>query len=139
MKTKRILILVLVIAVITALLVWKYTFRKTESSVESQKAEVVVTASDLLAAFETDEDQANTLYLDKIVQVTGRVESVSEDSLGVSVYLKENDAISGILCSFGKGSMEPSSLQAGNIISIKGICTGYLMDVVMNKCSLEGD
>jgi hypothetical protein len=140
MKKKYIVLLILIaLAAASAVTVWKYTFRKAESSVVSKKADVEIAASDLLNAFETDENQANTLYLDKIVLVTGKIETVSEDSIGLSVYLKESDSVSGILCSFEKGSVEPSSLQSGNIVRIKGICTGYLMDVVMNKCSLEGD
>jgi len=133
----RYIIAFIVVAIIAFILVWKYTFRKTESSVASQKAEVEITAAELLSQFETDEVAANELYLDKIVMVTGPVESVSEDSIGISVYLKENDAMSGIICSFDRAAGEIESVEKGITVKIKGICSGYLMDVVMNKCSLE--
>ena len=68
--------------------------------------------------------------------VSGTVDSVTEDSLGYSVYLKEKDAISGIVCSFDKSSIDSARVKPGAQINVKGICTGYLMDVVLNKCSL---
>jgi hypothetical protein len=133
----RYVIAFVIIAMVIAFMVWKYTFRKTESSVSSQKADVELSAVELLKAFEQDENAANTLYLDKIIQVTGNVESVSEDSVGISVYLKEKDAVSGVICSFEKSAGEIDAVEKGMPVTIKGICAGYLMDVVMNKCYLE--
>jgi len=138
MKTKyRYILAFVILALLAAVLVWKYTFRKSDISVASQKADVEIAASKLLQAFETDENAANALYLDKIVLVSGIVESISEDSLGVSVYLKESDAVGGVICSFDKSAIDVSMAKKGLPLSIKGICTGYLMDVVLNKCSLE--
>lgn len=133
----RYILAFVVLAVAAAVFVWKYTFRPSDSSVASQKADVEIEATELLHAFETDENAANMLYLDKIVVVSGTVESVSEDTLNISIYLKNSDAIAGIICSFDKKNLEISSVGKGMSVRVKGICTGYLMDVVMNKCSLE--
>jgi hypothetical protein len=138
MKTKyRYVLAFVVLALLAAVLIWKYTFRESASSVATQKADIEMEATKLVQAFEMDESVANALYLDKIVLVSGTVESVSEDSLGVSVYLKDSDALSGIICSFDKTALAVSSVEKGTTVRVKGICTGYLMDVVMNKCSLE--
>jgi hypothetical protein len=106
-------------------------------NVSSEKLDYAITASGLLQAFETDENAANALYLDKILLVSGTIESVSSDSLGISVYLKEGDAIAGVICSFEKESIDTALIRKDNQVKVKGICTGYLMDVVLNKCSLE--
>lgn len=138
MKTRyRYLLAFVILAAAAAVFVWKYTFRPSESSVASKKADVEIAASELLHAFETDENVANMQYLDKIVVISGTVESVSEDSLGISVYVKNSDAIAGIICSFDKKNLEITDVSKGMSVRIKGICTGYLMDVVMNKCSME--
>jgi hypothetical protein len=129
-------ILLLVVALGGALVVWKYTFRKSDLNVALQKVDVEITAADLLQAFESDESKANELYLDKVLLVTGAVESVSEDSVGISVYLKIPDDLSGIICGFDK-TASVESVEKGSVVRIKGMCTGYLMDVVMNRCSLE--
>lgn len=138
MKNKfRYILAFLLLAVIGAILLWKYAFRETESSVASQKADFTITVPGLLEAFEKDETGANALYLDKVLLVSGMVESISADSLGYSVYLKENDSVSGVICSFDKNSLDTALIKKGMQVSIKGLCTGYLMDVVLNKCSLE--
>jgi hypothetical protein len=111
-------------------------FSQMIKMIESKKADVEINAADLLNAFETDEAKANELYLGKIVSVTGIVESVSEDSVGISVYLKENEAFAGIICSFDRSADNVTSIDKGNTVEIKGICTGYLMDVVLNRCAV---
>lgn len=132
----RNLLIVVAIGLVIGLLALLYTFRKTAVTVESKKAEVEIKAAELLKAFESDEANANDLYLGKIVSVSGIVESVSEDSVGISVYLKEKDAFAGILCSFDKSVNDVTSIDKGDFVEIKGICTGYLMDVVLNRCAL---
>jgi hypothetical protein len=138
MKTRYwYLLIFIVLALVVAVWVWKYTFRPAESTVSGQKADAEIAATQLLQSFETNEADANALYLDKILMVSGTVESVTEDSLGISVYLKDSDAMAGIMCSFDKDYRQASALQKGLPVTVKGICTGYLMDVVLNKCSLE--
>ncbi len=128
------ILLFLILALITGVAVWKYTFRESESNVASHRTEVTIDAPGLLQAFETNEDSANMKYRDKVILVTGTVGSVTKDSLGYSVYLKEKDAISGIVCSFDKSSFDSVRVKPGAQINVKGICMGYLMDVQMNKC-----
>jgi len=132
----RNLLILLAAGLVIGLVALLYTFRKTEVTVESKKADVEIDAAGLLDAFETDEAGANDLYLGKIVSVTGKVESVSEDSIGISVYLKEDEDFAGIICSFHKSATDVTSIEKGNIVEIKGICTGYLLDVVLNRCAL---
>lgn len=132
----RNLLIVLAIGLFAALLALLYIFRKSAVSVESKKADVEIDAGSLVHAFENNESEANELYLGKIVSVKGKVESISEDEVGISVYLKNDDDIAGIICSFDKSAKDISTIRRGDMVQIKGICTGYLMDVVLNKCAL---
>jgi hypothetical protein len=138
-KKLRYIIAFLILALIAAFIIWKYTFRKSDVSTESKRPDYKMEASGLLQEFETNETTANSLYLDKIVVVTGTIASVTEDSVGISVYLKEQDAMSGVICSFDKTALNKSAVDTGLTVSIKGICTGYLMDVVMNRCALANN
>jgi len=133
-KRIRFILVFLIVALIAAVAAWKYTFKKSESNVASHKTEVTIDAPELLQAFEINEDSANMKYLDKVILVSGTVGSISKDSLGYTVYLKEEDAISGIVCSFDNASFDSALVKPGSQINVKGICTGYLMDVIMNKC-----
>ncbi len=138
-KKLRYVIIFMVLAVIAAVAAWMYTFRVSKPSVASSKTDRTISADELLRAFETNEDSANTMFLDKVLLVSGMVNNVTRDSLGYSVYLKNNEDISGIMCSFDAGALDTSAVRPGSHVNIKGICTGYLMDVVINKCAVSSE
>jgi hypothetical protein len=138
-RKKKYLLVIAIIALALALFVLKYAFRKSDTSVAGKQAMIEVTVSEILQTFDSNEKLGDSLYLDKIIIVSGKVESVSEDSTGVTIYLKEDDAVSGVLCSFSKDVVQSSGIAKGEHLRIKGICTGFLMDVVMNRCVLEND
>lgn len=138
-RKKKYLLVIAIIALASALFVLKYTFRKSETSVAGKQTQIEVTVSEILQTFESNEKLGDSLYLGKIINVSGKVESVSEDSTGVTIYLKEDNAVSGVLCSFSKDVINVSNVAKGERLIIKGICTGFLMDVVMNRCVLEND
>ena len=52
-----------------------------------------------------------------------------------TVILNDGSSISSVICQFEKENVwEVKDLKEGDNITIKGICTGYLMDVVMVRC-----
>jgi len=128
---------IVIIVIVGILLIWRYLFRSTDDSVKDVKVNVEIIATDLLQAYETDEDEANNLYLNQIIKVTGYVSEIDELESGFSVYLKDNDETSGILCGFSKKSFSDKSVIVGDSVTIKGLCTGYLLDVVLNKCAWD--
>ena len=48
----------------------------------------------------------------------------------------EKGKTSGVMCSFDKNVIKKDAVKPGDSVNIKGICNGYLMDVIMNKCVL---
>jgi len=136
-KKWTIISIVIVVLVISFTIGLFRVFKKAELSVSGQKVALEISAPDLLKAYETKEVDANLKYNGKIIGVTGIVSEVKEDQQNVSVYLKEKDAISGVMCSFDKSAIKPHDIKTGQQIKLNGICTGYLMDVLLNKCALE--
>jgi Na+-translocating ferredoxin:NAD+ oxidoreductase RnfG subunit len=138
MKRKTIIVLILFIAaIIVALVVWKWTFKKSDVSMASQKADVEIEADILTQEYENNEEAANAKYLGKVIVVSGIISSLNEEEQGLSVYLKKSEDMSGVMCTFSKDEVDTTLIKVGNKIKIKGICDGYLMDVKLNKCSLE--
>lgn len=136
-KTIWFAIAIVFLGLIVAIFIWLYAFRKADLSVASQKAETEIAATDLLKKFESNETEANTTFLGKVIIVSGTIDKITEDSTNVSVYLKNPEDISGVMCGFNKTMIDKTTIKTGSTLRIKGICTGYLMDVVLNKCSLE--
>ncbi|MBN2350134.1 MAG: hypothetical protein JXJ22_14945 [Bacteroidales bacterium] len=135
---KKLQFLVLGVVLILAILFFsvKWAFRPASKSVEKEKADFTMEASALAGEFEIDEQKANVMYLDKVIQVKGIIDNISDEKTVISVTLKDPESLSGVICSFDKSSLTITQLTPGEKITVKGICTGYLLDVVLSKCAL---
>lgn len=130
---KKLLLAIAVLAIIGAIIVYKM-WTKPHKDVEASKA-INVNATALVEAYEKDEAGANTLYLDKVLQVTGVVESVKTNQDGGAVITLKGSTMGVVQGTIEKaGGALP---QAGSSITIKGICTGYLTDVILVRCVVE--
>jgi type II secretory pathway pseudopilin PulG len=137
MPRKYIILAILALAAILfVILALKWVYKPAKSTVASEKAVAEVTASTLISAFSTDEQDANTTYLGKVIIVNGPIYGITEDSTTVSVTLKGPEDIAGVICSFNKKNIDRSDLTNGQQLKAKGKCDGYLLDVVLTKCSL---
>lgn len=132
---KKILILIIIIVTLVGGGVGFYLFNKKVAGLEKVKVDYKITASMLYDAFESQEQEANVKYLNKVLLVEGTVVKVEIDKKYSSIILKADNAlVGGINCSFNH---EIEGVSRGDTISIKGICQGYLMDVVLNNCNIE--
>lgn len=122
--------LIILIGAITTFIV----FRPAANTVKNEKPDFILTASELVMAFEAGEEQANQKYLGKVISVSGMIEEMTHQTEGTTIVLNANDAMGAISCQFAD---KQPHLPAGSVIIIKGQCAGYLMDVILSKCALE--
>jgi len=107
-----------------------YVWNMPPRDVSKEKG-LEITASAIFDSFSTNESRANTLYLNKAIQVTGEITEVKKNQAGqIVVYLKSGDPIFGVNCTFKN---DPGPLQKNSTITFKGVCTGYLSDVIINQ------
>lgn len=113
-------------------------FTKAPEEVLNITPDYTLEASLLYEEYESDEEAANAKYLDKVIQVTGPVAEILLNNDGeINLIVKEEGDFSGVNCSFAKDEQdELASLEFGDKVTIKGFCTGMLMDVVLNRCVL---
>jgi hypothetical protein len=133
MKTKQILFISIV--VITGLLlgVAYYEYNKKAPEVADLTAEQI-SAVDLFKHFTSNETQANESYLNKALQVSGNVLEVKENQNNqLQIILDAGDPMFGIACTMDQSL---KNIKPGDHVTIKGICTGYLNDVVIIKSLL---
>jgi flagellar basal body-associated protein FliL len=131
-KWVKVLLIIVVIGILGAAGVVYYVYNRPHRDVTKEKG-VQLSAQALYDAFRTNETEANKLYLDKAVEMTGEVAEVSTNQDGnVVVNFKTNDPLVVINCTFKEN---PGVLQPGQTITFKGICTGYIPDanVVINE------
>ena len=109
-------------------------WNKPHRNVEAAKA-ITVAATQLATAYESDEPRANSQYLDKVIEVTGEVSEVSKNQKGEEVITLKGSDMSGIICTLeGAAAVE---IKPAASVTLRGICTGYLTDVVLVRCKIK--
>ena len=122
----------LLVAASTAFFLYTRVYNKPHKDVVGSDAAYTVSAEEILDEFMSHEDNANHRFLDKIVRITGKIQSI-ETANGMAILtLGSGDGPGGVIC-----NMDPSEnkrvleLKVGQELEVKGICTGYLLDVVI--------
>ena len=137
MKGKKIVISVLVLVIALAVVGYKI-YNKPHVDVASEKADITITATNLFADFSNDEEKANATYLDKIVEVKGVIGKIAKEEEKVIINLNTGDDFGSVLCHLSDPSTgKVKDIKEGESIKVKGICTGFLMDVVLVKCEIN--
>jgi hypothetical protein len=134
---KRWLVFAIVMAfVIIVTGVVLYVFRSNPDSVKKFKPDFTLTAREITSAFEEDENNANKLYLVKVILVKGIVKEVTtSDGENIIIYL-DGTLTGGVSCLFKLDEISGMEIKPGDTLSIKGKCTGFILDVVLTKCCL---
>jgi hypothetical protein len=113
-----------------------YLYNKPVESLEHKKAEVETDAATFISEYEADENAANTKYLGKIVSVSGKVSGVTNSEGIAKVVLDAGSPMSSVICDMDQPAAD-IHLQPGDEARIKGICSGYLSDIVMVQAWVE--
>ena len=124
-KWKKIILVLALVTVVTGVSIVLYVYLKPHRDVTNEKG-VQLSAQSLYDAFKVNETEANAKYLDKAIELSGEVGDVSVNQDGFTVVnFKTNDPLIVINCTF---KTNPGVLKAGQKITFKGICTGYVPD-----------
>ena len=134
---KIVLWLVFFIAV-GGILAGLYMYNLQDKDLAKVKPDFIMTASELQKAFETDEASAGLKYINRIIELSGEVESVKPgENQTMVITLKTENPLSAVSCTMQSESLPPEFV-AGNQVTIRGQCSGFLMDVLMNNCTVTG-
>ena len=86
-----------------------------------------LSAEQLYNEYNTNETSADKKYNNKVVEVSGIVKDVQTTPHATNILLNTGAEPGGVSCSFQKA--EKSKATVGEHITVKGRCTGFLMDV----------
>jgi hypothetical protein len=119
---------------LSAILAVIYMFNLKHTDMAKAKPDFLITASVLQKEFEVDEIAASKKYISKIIDVSGKIGSVKPaDKNIVSISLLTGSELSAVICTF-PAIADPSKFVIGNEITLRGECSGFLMDVLLNNC-----
>lgn len=125
----------MLLVILTALFVFIKVYNKPHTDVKASASDYTVTVENIASDFSQNEEEANRKYLDKIIQVEGVVKHVDIFNGYSTVTLTDSkDITKTVVCNMAVSeNMKTVALQEGQKIIVKGICTGYLMDVMLVK------
>jgi hypothetical protein len=109
---------------------------KPHQNAAGENAVANFSAPELYHEFQNDENSANKKWVGKVIEVSGIISSINESSAYVSITLK-SAGDGGINCSFAKADLSDSKLKNGDSLTVKGKCTGYLIDVNLVDCVIK--
>ncbi len=128
------LIYALAVVALTAIGGYYYVFVYSKThhrNVQTEKGLAII-ADSLSAQFQANEKNANALYLNKAITVTGTILSIDKNQEGkITLLLGRSDAFANV--SVTLLSTVPITQKVGETISIKGVCTGALSDVIITE------
>lgn len=145
MKKKQIkIVIAIVFIVIVAGSVYAYTeFNRKATSTKDLRSEFNTAASKLIDEFENDSKASNNKYLNKTIEITGNIKN-AEEQLGYTIVLGDSIHTTSIRCSMDSSFRASPLYTNGQVITIKGIYTGFNADdlgigsdIIINKSIIK--
>jgi hypothetical protein len=96
---------------------------------------ISIIADSLAQQFTNDEAVANTIYLNKVIDVKGVVIETASNQLGIPTLTIGNvNNMSNVFITLSERPKLPIKLN--DTLRVKGICSGFLSDVVINDATI---
>jgi hypothetical protein len=133
-RLKKYIILLFIVVVVLGLIYGYKQYNLKPADLTNKVADITTTATNIITDYDTNEAVANKKYLGKTVQVTGIISAINNQQ-DTSISISLGDDMHKVACEFNKKYINSvKQYQPNTPITIKGICTGYLLDVEMNRC-----
>lgn len=131
---KKILFFVLFAAIVGGGIGY-YLWTKPHEDMHIKKADFALNAVD----FANNYDDAK--YLNKMVEITGKVAEVAHETVGeqhnITLTIETGKPDLSITCPLDPFSGQPKNFQQGQIVRLKGICLGkdmLVLDIKFDRC-----
>jgi len=91
---------------------------------------------ELLTEFNGNLEKANATFIEKVIEVEGVIKEVSYLNNRHTIILKSKSFTqSFVICDMSpKSNDRTNEFVVGNTIVLRGVCKGYLLDVIMLNC-----
>lgn len=134
---KKVILPLLIIALVAAGAVYYYVFVysvQNHRNINDEQA-ISIIADSLAQQFTNDEAVANTIYLNKVIDVKGVVIDTASNQLGIPTLTIGNvNNMSNVFITLSERTKLPIKLN--DTLRVKGICSGFLSDVVINDATI---
>src|ERR1700761_6145530 len=135
-KKTSILWLGIVLLILSAAGYGWHLFNKPHQSAAAQSTDLTVDADTLYHQYQADERSADQRYMGKVLKVSGKLSEIQRSGNSEIWILSANagDGGGGINCQLFAGTKISQEPRPGDAVTVKGRCTGFLMDVNLADC-----
>jgi hypothetical protein len=131
---KKIIGTIIILALICGSVGW-YEWHKSATKVEDVKG-ISIPAAKLSKEYSTNEKAADSIYLNKVIEVSGAVGEIDTNQDGnLMIVLQTDDPMAGVQC-----TMRDKGIAAtkGTTITVKGYCSGNgITGVSLTQCAIK--
>jgi len=111
--------------------------KPSQMDITVKEVSMSIDSRELTASFQENEIFATSIYAEKVIEVQGVVQNISLANERVTVFMKSTENTPSILCDFSKmHQADALLLEKGDSIKVKGICKGFLKNVILLNCKL---
>lgn len=112
-----------------------YLYNKPHGSAAGETSILSIDAGSLFREYRDNEGLADKKYLGKVIDVSGKLAEVLHNGQLEIWMLVAQPGIGGVNCQLFPGNMENHrDVKPGDQVTVKGRCTGFLMDVNLADC-----
>jgi len=96
-----------------------------------------ISAENVVSQFHNNEIEATEKYSNTVIEVYGRVKKISHLNNRRTIILEGNSS-SAIICDLDDSEqINIDTLKINQQLYIKGVCKGYLKDIVLLNCFIK--
>lgn len=130
----------LVLFLTAGLSIYGFLFHAVPRSKMAAKPDVRINAGDLAMSFDNNRDLSDSLYLYKVLSVSGIIKKIRKNKSGNYTISLGNrrSATPSISCILDSSyDHRYISFMTGDSLTISGTCAGHLTDVFLIQCIVE--
>ena len=102
------------------------------------KPSVSILSKELMNQYIKDEKKADSAYTDKVIEVTGTLKNISFLNKKITIILNSDVEDTNFICELNDSEKNKIvNLDKDKTITIKGICKGFLKDIVLLNCCID--
>ena len=143
-KKRRLILTILAVFVIAVISVGAYAyyeFNRKNQDLKNVRPDITITTAELMKEFTGNFKAADSLYKNKVVELTGVITKVDSTEMPLVVFFGEKNSMSSIQCSLDPEHHDTyKSIMTGNTTRVKGIYVGAISqdifgtDIKLNRC-----
>lgn len=129
-----------ILLLLLILFAWAYhLYDKPHQSAADATVSLSIPADSLYYQYQSDEHAADQKFLGKVIEVTGKISEIQHNGQAEIWILSTQQGGGGINCELFPGARTGTPPKTGDLVTVKGRCTGFLMDVNLADCVLSSN